>query len=57
MSKIKIGVVGIRRGGAYVKAFHRSDRSEITAICDLSEHNLAASAEEIGLPDEACFLD
>lgn len=57
MSKIKVGVVGIRRGGAYVKAFHRSDRSEITAICDLSDANLAASAEEIGLNDNQCFKD
>ena len=57
MSKIKIGVVGIRRGSAYVKAFHRNERSEITAICDLNENSLAGSAAEIGLSDSQCYTD
>lgn len=57
MKKFKIGVVGVRRGGAYVKAFHRSPRSEITAICDLSEARLADSADEMGLRDDQCFTD
>ncbi len=57
MEKIKIGVVGIRRGGTYVKVFHNSDRSEITAICDLDANNLAASQKEIGLRDDQCFQD
>ena len=57
MKKFKIGVVGIRRGGTYVKVFHKSERSEIAAICDLSEHNLEASAEEIGLSDKQCYQD
>lgn len=57
MDKIKIGVVGIRRGGTYVKVFHHSDRSEITAICDTDPNNLAAAAEEMHLPDSMCFTD
>lgn len=57
MSKIKIGVVGISRGDTYVKAFHRNERSEITAICDLREDNLADVAEEIGLSDSQCYVD
>lgn len=57
MEKIKIGVVGIRRGGAYVRVFHNTDRSEITAICDLDEGHLAAAQEEIGLRDDQCFTD
>ena len=57
MAKIKVGVVGIHRGGAYVRVFHNSERSEITAICDLDENHLAASREEIGLRDDQCFTD
>ena len=57
MDKIKIGVVGIRRGGTYVKVFHNTDRSQITAICDLDENHLAASQQEIGLRDDQCFRD
>ncbi len=55
MKKWKIGVVGIRRGGAYARVFHNNERSDITAICDLSEENLAGAAEELGLSDSACF--
>lgn len=57
MEKIKVGVVGIRRGGAYVRVFHNTDRSMITAICDLDEGHLAAAQEEIGLRDDQCFTD
>ena len=57
MEKIKVGVVGIRRGGTYVKVFHRSARSEITAICDLSGEHLASANEELGLPEDRCFTD
>ena len=57
MEKIKVGVVGIRRGGVYVRVFHNTDRSEITAICDLDEGHLAAAQEEIGLRDDQCFKD
>jgi len=57
MKKFKIGIVGVRRGDAYLKAFHRNDRSEITAICDLSEQRVADAAEELGLREDQCFLD
>ena len=57
MKKYKIGVAGIRRGSAYVKAFHTGERSEITAICDLNEHSLAGSAAELGLSDSQCYTD
>lgn len=57
MDKIKIGVVGIRRGGTYVKVFHNTERSEIAAICDLDSQHLAAAQQEIGLPDDRCFTD
>jgi hypothetical protein len=46
MDKIKIGVVGIHRGGTYVKVFHNTGRSEITAICDLDEAHLEAARQE-----------
>jgi predicted dehydrogenase len=57
MDKIKIGVVGIHRGGTYVKVFHNTGRSEITAICDLDEAHLEAARQEIGLREEQCFTD
>jgi len=57
MDKIKIGVVGIRRGGTYVKVFHHSERSEIAAICDTNPESLAASGAGLGLPDNCCFTD
>ena len=57
MDKIKIGVVGIRRGGTYVKVFHNTGRSQITAICDLDEAHLEAARQEIGLREDQCFTD
>jgi len=57
MDIIKIGIVGIRRGGNYVNVFHDGKRSRIAAICDLNEKNLSAVQQEIGLPDDACFTD
>ena len=55
--KYKVGIVGVRRGGSYMRHFGRSTRSEITALCDLKEESLAACAEEMGLPEEACYTD
>lgn len=57
MGKIRMGVVGVRRGDAYINAFHMGDRSEITAVCDVNPLNAAAAAEEMHLPDDHVFTD
>jgi len=57
MKIFKIGVVGISRGSAYIRAFHKNGRSEITAICDLNPDRLASSAEVIGLSESQCYQD
>ncbi|NLD86961.1 MAG: Gfo/Idh/MocA family oxidoreductase [Clostridiales bacterium] len=57
MDKLKVGVVGIRRGGNYMKNFGRGDRSEITAICDLNETSLEQSSKDCNLADNQCFTD
>ena len=57
MKKIKVGVVGISRGSAYVQAFGIGDRSEITAICDLNQQSLREAARELKLSDSQCFTD
>ena len=57
MRKLKVGIVGVRRGGAYLRDYHRSDRTEVTAICDLDPQKLADAAEEMNLTDSQCFQD
>lgn len=57
MEKIKMGVVGVRRGDAYVKSFHLGDRSEITAVCDINPDNAAKVGEFLGLPESAIYSD
>ncbi len=56
--KLKVGVVGISRGDAYNRLFGRKGgRTEITALCDINEKNLAKGAKEVGLADNRCFTD
>jgi len=57
MSKLKVGIVGVRRGGAYVRDYARSNRTEITAICDLDPKKLEDVSKELGLKDNQCFTD
>ena len=57
MNKVKMGVVGVRRGDAYVKSFHLGDRSEITAVCDINPDNAHAVGESMNLPESAIYTD
>lgn len=57
MNKIKLGIVGVRRGDAYIKAFNLGTRSEITAVCDLNPENAYGAAKEMGLSENQCFTD
>lgn len=57
MSKLKVGIVGVRLGGAYVRDYARSNRTEITAICDLDPKKQEDVSKELGLKDNQCFTD
>jgi predicted dehydrogenase len=57
MGKYKVGIVGVRRGGSYMRYYARSERTEITAICDLDENRLAEASESLGLSDAQTFTD
>jgi predicted dehydrogenase len=57
MAKYKVGVVGVRRGGSFLRIFSKSDRAEITAICDIDAVNLANAQKELGLADSQVYLD
>jgi len=56
MNKRKVGIVGVRRGGAYLRDYARSDRTEVTAICDLDPKKLEAAARRDSLPQAADIL-
>lgn len=57
MQKFKVGIVGVSRGGSYVRNYHRSERTEITAVCDLDENRLNDVAEDLGLSDSQKYTD
>ena len=57
MSKFKVGIVGVSRGGAYLRNYANSDRTEITAICDLNENKLAEVAKILNLSDAQTYTD
>lgn len=57
MEKLKIGVVGVRRGGAHMKFFNDGVRTEITAICDLDSNRLSGVQADLGLEDSQVFQD
>ena len=57
MDKMKVGIVGVSRGGSYMRHYHRSDRTEITALCDLDENRLAICGKDLDLSDSQLFTD
>ncbi len=57
MSKLKVGVAGVRRGGAHMKFFHDGVRAEITAICDPNEKRLHDVQADLELKDTQVFKD
>ena len=54
---IKIGVAGVRRGGAYLRFFNNGVQSVITGICDPDEGRLKDVADDLELKDECLFTD
>jgi len=57
MDKLKVGIVGVSRGGSYMRHYHRNDRTEITALCDLDEKRLADCGKDLELSDSQLFTD
>lgn len=57
MEKFKVGVVGVRRGGSYMRSYARNERTEITAICDIDEKILEGASKDLNLADEQVFTD
>ena len=55
--KLKVGLVGMGRGSAYGRMFATSPYTEITAICDLNERQLAKRNEEFRLDDKHIFTN
>ena len=54
-SLLRIGIVGARRGGAFVEAIHHHPATQLVALCDTNAARLAASAPAFGSP--ATFTD
>jgi predicted dehydrogenase len=48
---MKIGVAGVRRGGAFLTAFQSISGARVTALCDANEQALTAAADRFGIPE------
>ena len=56
MDKLKVGIVGVSRGGSYMRHYARNQRTEITALCDLDQEKLAACGKDLNKLDDALAL-
>lgn len=57
MKKLKVGLVGVRRGSSYLSVFSQNPRTEIAAVCDLKHEPLVEIAKHYNLKDNALFTD
>ena len=57
MSKLKVGVVGVSRGGSYMMKYAKNARTEVTAICDLDQNRLEAVSKDLNLSDSQVYTD
>ncbi len=57
MSKLKVGIVGVSRGGSYMRNYARSERTEVTALCDLNGKQLEVVGKDLGLNDSQLYTD
>ena len=53
----KVGVVGLRRGRAFIGLFNSHPRTKITAICDTRPEALERTNKNLGLKDSQMFTD
>jgi predicted dehydrogenase len=49
--KLKVAVVGVRRGSAHVAAFQGHPRSEVAVLCDLDKERAEAAAKRHSVPE------
>ena len=54
MKKIKVGVVGVYRGGSMMKYCNIADNAELVAICDKWVEGLERKKKELGTDTIAC---
>jgi predicted dehydrogenase len=52
---LRVGIVGIHRGGAFVEALNWCEHTQIAAICDIDRERLERESEHFGNP--AAFTD
>jgi predicted dehydrogenase len=57
MRKLKVGLVGITRGGSYGELVSRHPRTEVAVVCDINEKNLEQAGKEFKLKDKYLFKD
>jgi predicted dehydrogenase len=57
MSKLNVGIVGLRRGRGFVSLFAAHPRLNVTALCDLNQDTLNDLGAAFELPDAALFTD
>ena len=55
MEKLRVGFVGLRRGGGLVRALAAHPRVEVAALCDLNEDTLTSMSKDFNLPEKALF--
>lgn len=57
MVQLKVGIVGVSRGGSYMRHYARNSRTRISALCDLDPDKLSLCGKDLGLPDSCLFTD
>jgi len=55
MNKIRVGLVGCRRGNSIVRVFGAHPQVQVTALCDIDAPSMAAVGQAFNLADKACF--
>ena len=48
--RLKVGIVGARRGAGHIRPFTTITETEVTAVCDLNEDTLHEVGEQFGVP-------
>ncbi len=56
MKKLKIGIVGLRRGNGFVGVFSHHPEVEVAALCDIDPKVLADTGKAFNLPDSSLYL-
>ncbi|MEM2961099.1 MAG: Gfo/Idh/MocA family oxidoreductase, partial [Candidatus Bathyarchaeia archaeon] len=57
MEKLRVGLVGVRRGTNYGYVFNAHPRTIVTAICDINEIRAKEVAKELNVPNNSIFMN